>query len=114
MLSDLVQGTVIDRPNRFLVYADVDGKRIMAHIADSGRLRELIFPGNVVMLKSAASLERKHPRKTSHDVVMGLSSETKKVWVSVDTRYPNILFGEALRRRLIHEFFPILFGKARV
>lgn len=112
---DLIPATVISRPNRFIVHVEVgaeaeDGaeggaRETIAHLADPGRLTEAIFPGNRVMVRKA------HPgagRKTALDLVLadsGNRSESGETcWVSVDTRQPNRLFGQALVSRAIPEF----------
>ena len=95
------------------------GIEVACHVADSGRLKELLFPGNRVMVQaclnslmgsrqvrraeglSEKGAEPRHCRKTSYDMVLALHGNT---WVSVDTRYPTRLFGQALRARAIPEF----------
>lgn len=56
----LQQGTLVERPNRFLgVVRLADGATIEAHIADRGRLEEILFPGAEVWVVPAASATRK-------------------------------------------------------
>lgn len=45
-----VQGKVIDRPNRFVVIAEVEGREVSCYLANPGRLWELIYPGADVLL----------------------------------------------------------------
>lgn len=120
-LGDLVPGTVVARPNRFTVVVDMNGLEVRAHMADPGRLRELIFPGSSIMVRKAVNSDPgTFLRKTTHDVVLvkyreqvanegdvpGIpeKSDAGEVWVSVDTRYPNKLFARALEDRAICEF----------
>lgn len=138
-LGALCEGIIVDRPNRFVAVvrlAEDNGIReggedtVLCHVADTGRLKELIFPGNKVMVRKAggggfpeipqagednsrrekARTSRKHnpkhsPRKTSHDLVLAAAGPSPTpVWVSVDTGYPNKLFGQALRARALREF----------
>ncbi len=159
-LGELLEGVVVDRPNRFVAVVMLDGKEVRCHVADSGRLKELIYPGNKVMVRYVGD-ERERakagrglsPRKTSFDLVLAaapppLDSQTPEsrerdpeveepkdrepqvrepevrdlerpgperpgsrepekdstTWVSVDTRYPTRLFGQALRARGVPEF----------
>lgn len=74
---DLQDAIVVDRPNRFVVIADVDGRRIKCHIHDPGRLRELIFPGNRIMIRE------KLGAKTTHSVACALSGDE---FVLLDSR----------------------------
>lgn len=76
-LGDLREGTVVDRPNRFVAIVLLDGKEVRCHVADSGRLKELIFPGNRVMVRDvgegrerAGAGKAMPPRKTSFDLVL--------------------------------------------
>lgn len=75
--AGLVQGTVIDRPNRFLVNVDVDGRKIPCHLHDPGRLRELIFPGNRVLIRRTDGI------KTAHSITASLDIDE---WILTDTR----------------------------
>lgn len=154
-LGALCEGIVVDRPNRFVAVVRLtedNGIReggedtVLCHVADTGRLKELIFPGNKVMVRKAggggfpeipqageedsrrekAGPPQKHspthgsthnpkssqepspkssPRKTSHDLVLASAGPSSApVWVSVDTGYPNKLFGQALRARALRDF----------
>ena len=38
-------GTFLSRPNRFLAHVMVDGKEVVCHVKNTGRLRELLIPG---------------------------------------------------------------------
>ncbi len=46
----LIEGRVVKRTNRFVVLADTPEGRIHAHLAESGRLGELIYPGSRILL----------------------------------------------------------------
>lgn len=96
---------------------------MQCHVADSGRLKELIFPGNRVMVRKAPAKApvatgissriariTKMARITPYDLVLASASDTRSpgrpIWVSVDTRYPNLIFGQALRAGAIREISP--------
>lgn len=108
---DLIPAKVISRPNRFIVHVEVGAEAgdgagaAIAHLADPGRLTELIFPGNRVMIRHA---DPGTSRKTAFDLVLADSRDRsdsgETSWVSVDTRQPNRLFGQALVSRVIPEF----------
>lgn len=106
-LGRLEEGILADRPNRFLAVVDLAGRAIKAHVPDSGRLRELLFPGNRVMVRKAAS----PTRKTSYDLVLAASGGTESggeasggIWVCVDTRYPNRIFEQGVKQRALDAF----------
>jgi len=43
--NDMLLGYFLKRENRFTVIIDLDGRAVRAHLANSGRLRELLVPG---------------------------------------------------------------------
>ncbi len=56
----LQQGTLVERRNRFLGIVQLpDGAIVEAHIADRGRLEEILFPGAEVWVVPAAGATRK-------------------------------------------------------
>lgn len=87
----LIPAIFIDRPNRYLATVLLDGQPCQAHVADPGRLRELLIPGRTVWLAEAG-----HPgRKTNYDLVL---VQQGKQLVSLNTRLPNAVFLEAIGR----------------
>jgi sugar fermentation stimulation protein A len=75
----LQSATMLHRPHRFGVWADIDGREVYAHVPNSGRLRELLYPGAPLLL---------HPvdapgRKTTHEVVLARQG---RFWVAIDSR----------------------------
>lgn len=74
------------RPNRFILNAVNDrGELLKAHVADPGRLRELLRPGNDVLLIPAPQGRQ---RKTEWSLVAALSEEG---WVLVNTSYHSMI-----------------------
>lgn len=86
----LVQAIFLHRPNRFRVQVEINGREEGAHLADPGRLRELLTPGAELLL---ARQDTPH-RKTRYDVRLVRHGAH---WVSIDSRLPNRLVDEALR-----------------
>lgn len=95
----LVEASYIARPNRFLVEAALadGGKVVQAHLADRGRLKELLLPGARMLLaeKNGAA------RKTAYQVAGVYSGD---VLVSLDTQLPNRLIEQALLRGALPQF----------
>jgi sugar fermentation stimulation protein A len=85
----LVKSRFIERRNRFCVIVELRDCTVRAHLANSGRLRELLVPGRTVYCSPASSPDR----KTDWDLRL-VETETG-VLVSVDARLPNTLFKEA-------------------
>lgn len=54
------RGTFVDRPNRFVVRVNIEGRTEAAHCPNPGRLSELLFPGDTVVLERARP-DRKLP-----------------------------------------------------
>ncbi len=61
----------IARPNRYLAEVMIEGKTEFAHVHDPGRLKELLYSGNKVLIRKA---ENKN-RKTAWDVVAASSGD---------------------------------------
>jgi len=61
-ICGLVEGRLVRRLNRFALEVEVDGRKERAHLRDSGRLTELMKPGNRVLVRP------KKREKTSYEV----------------------------------------------
>jgi len=93
-LGDLLPATFVRRDNRFRIVARLGEEHILAHLADPGRLRELLISGCTVWLRAATAASR----KTAYDAVL---VEAGSQLVSIHTQLPNALVGQALGARLI-------------
>ncbi len=87
--DNIRQGTFRERPNRFIAYVDIDGKRETVHVKNTGRCAELLTPGAIVYVQEADS----PGRKTGWDLIA--------VWkggrlVNMDSQVPNKLVKEWL------------------
>lgn len=87
----LVEARFVERPNRFLLRCRVDGDVVEVHMADPGRLKELLIPGKRVWIRWAAS----PTRKTDWSAVL-VESPDGRGFVSIDTTMPNKLIHRAL------------------
>lgn len=79
----LLKGKFIVRPNRFITHIELEGKKVISHLPDPGRLLELLIPGVIVWLKPAT---KGSGRKTQYSTIM---VEKDGVLVSLDTTLPN-------------------------
>ncbi len=75
-------GSVISRPNRFLVHVLYNGKPLICHLHDPGRLRELIFPGNPVLFRKSKGV------KTEYSITAAYLNDR---WILTDTRFHNTI-----------------------
>jgi sugar fermentation stimulation protein A len=101
----LIETRFIERPNRFLVRcgaatAGSVGAVFEAHMADPGRLRELLVPGRRVWLREAVAAPH---RRTRWSAVLVESPDGSGL-VSIDTTLPNRLILQALQAGALAEF----------
>ena len=61
----IVTGRFLERPNRFIAYVDIDGKREKVHVKNTGRCRELLQDNAQVFL----SYSDNEKRSTAYDLV---------------------------------------------
>ncbi len=80
--SSVRRGCFISRPNRFVVLTEIDGDIVKAHMPNPGRMRELLFPGTVLYVRSAEG----NDRRTSWRVI-GVEREGKVI--PLDTLQAN-------------------------
>ncbi len=90
----IVHGTFIERPNRFIAYCEVDGKREKCHVKNTGRCKEILVEGCKVILSVSDNPER----KTKYDVIAAYKGERL---INIDSQVPNDVAEEALIRGLI-------------
>ena len=112
--SDLVKGRFQRRLNRFSALVEVSGKVEMVHIANSGRLGELLIPDYEMLLTPVNGVHRKCP----YDLTL---IDTGKTLVSLDSRLPNLLFEEAFKIGSLSDFTgyqfinrEITYGESRI
>ena len=58
-LGELVEGSFVKRLNRFAALVELEGEIIEAHVANTGRMGELLYSGVPIWLKKAANPNRK-------------------------------------------------------
>lgn len=44
-------GTFVERPNRFIAYVNIAGRKETVHVKNTGRCRELLIPGATVYVQ---------------------------------------------------------------
>lgn len=98
--ADLVRASFLDRPNRFIVRCRLNGsdEEVQAHLADPGRLKELLLPEAVVYLRPADNYKRK--TKWSASLVLAPDGVTL---VSLQSTLANRLTAQALEKGAIPE-----------
>ncbi len=91
------QGTFIRRLNRFLGEVLLEGNRVLVHIHDPGRLEELLYSGNDVLLKRCA----REGRKTGWEL---LAAKLESSWIFVNSRFHRILAERILSEPVLSPF----------
>ncbi len=112
--GDMVEGRFKVRLNRFLALVEVDGRELGVHVANSGRMRELLVPGFRVLVAPRPAAHR----KTRFDLAL---VDLGSVLASADARLPNSLVAEAHARGRLPQFddYPVVrrevtFGESRL
>ncbi len=75
-----MEAEVVERPNRFMVLVRLDGELKSCHLHDPGRLGELIFKGNQVLIRKTKG------RKTEYSITAALRGSH---WILIDSRFHN-------------------------
>ncbi len=93
----MIPAILIERLNRFAASVSIDRNAEMVHVPNSGRLKELLVPGNEVLVSAAANPDRK-TRFTLKAV------KHEGLWVSIDSTLVNDVIEDALRNRKLPSF----------
>ena len=104
--ANMVSGTFLARPNRFIAHVDIAGQTETVHVKNTGRCKELLVPGTRVWCQEASS----PARKTRFDLI---TVEKGGRLINMDSQAPNAAtkewllsggFGkvEALRAEAVH------------
>ena len=110
----LIEGRFKARLNRFLAVVEVQGREVGVHVANSGRMREMLVPGYRVLI---APKPGDH-RKTNYDLAL---VDMGDALASADARLPNALVAEAFAQRKLPQFrdyadvhAEVVFGESRL
>jgi len=86
---EILIGTFIKRPNRFIAHILLNDEEIIAHVPNTGRMKELCIPG----VKVGVSYHDKPNRKTKYELRLIKKNNN---WISIDSQLPNKLAVEAI------------------
>lgn len=102
------------RVNRFIAEIYLNNKIETVHVANTGRMKELLVPGAKVVLRKSSKIGR----KTEFDLLMVYKDNTL---VSIDSRLPNSLLYVAFKNKKIPYFKEyehikreVTFGKSKL
>ena len=107
--SNIVKGTFLDRPNRFIAHVELDGKRETVHVKNTGRCRELLLPGAEIWLTAPGT----EGRKTKYDLVT--VRKENGLLVNIDSQAPNAVVKEWLEKQQYDAIVPeYTYGDSRI
>lgn len=92
-LGRLETGSFLERPNRFVAWVEISGERRRTHVADTGRLEEILTPGRRLLL-----LRNRPGMKTDYTLI---AAEMEEGWVLINTRLHIPIAEEAIRRGVL-------------
>lgn len=95
--GNIVKGTFISRPNRFIANCEINGKLQICHVKNTGRCKELFTEGATVYLQKSDNPNR----KTLYDLTAVQKGDRL---INVDSQVVN---GVAL------EYMPVLFDNIK-
>ncbi len=85
--NNIVKGKFISRPNRFIAYAEIDGKVEVCHVKNTGRCKELLTDGAEIYLQHFDNTNR----KTKYDLIAVKKGDKL---INMDSQAPNKVFYE--------------------
>ncbi|MBR5438229.1 MAG: DNA/RNA nuclease SfsA, partial [Clostridia bacterium] len=94
--NNIVKGTFLSRPNRFVANVIIDGKETAVHVKNTGRCRELLKEGAEIFLEKSSNPDRKY----AYSLITVRKGDRL---VNMDSQAPNKAVGEFLRES---GFFP--------
>lgn len=114
-ITNIITGRFRERPNRFTVVFEADGRTDKAHLRDPGRLRELLLPEARLLLRPAQNPAN---RKTNYDVI---AVESEGIWVLINSGFHSDLAAELIESGVVPELLSYsvekreyTFGKSRI
>ncbi|ABR48619.1 sugar fermentation stimulation protein [Alkaliphilus metalliredigens QYMF] len=112
--GEKIRGTFQKRVNRFIAEVKVGSQLVVVHVANTGRMKELLTPGAEVLLRR---VNEPH-RKTNYDLLMVYH---KGILVSIDSKLPNRLLYQGFINKEIVAFDKfnevkreVTYGKSRL
>ena len=107
--GNITKARFIDRPNRFMAHAELNGQIETVHVKNTGRCRELLRPGAEIWLTAPET----PGRKTRFDLVA--VRKENGLLINIDSQAPNRVVREWLERQDYDRIVPeYTFGASRI
>lgn len=121
----IITGKFIERPNRFIAYVEIlneysKPEKIIAHVKNTGRCKELLLPGVTVILEDFRNYPNTENRKTKFDLIAVYKiypDQTKKLplLINMDSQAPNKVVLEWLSKQNYDFIKPeYVYGDSRI
>ncbi len=95
------EGTFLERPNRFISKVKLkSGEVVVAHVHDSGRLKELLYEGNLVKIRKTDNLQR----KTAWDMI---SAKADGEDILINSAFHRYISENLLNNNQLSPFGPV-------
>lgn len=105
--GEFVEGIFLNRPNRFIAEVKLGDEEVIAHVKNTGRMKEILIPGKKVYLQKALNPNR----KTKYDLI---SIEHGDRFINLDSQIPNKVIADAFLNNEIRGYENIDFLKREV
>lgn len=107
--DNITRGIFLNRPNRFIAEVEIDGRREIVHVKNTGRCKELLIQGCEVWLTAPGTLGR----KTKYDLVA--VRKANGILFNIDSQAPNKVVKEWLDRQDYDKVIPeYTYGASRI
>ena len=111
--NNIKKAIFLERPNRFIAYADLDGKRVKCHVKNTGRCKELLIPGEAVVYLEDHGENTN--RKTRYSLVKVVKNGRI---INMDSQAPNQIAFDWLQNGVLYEDInfvkrEVKYGKSR-
>ena len=107
--DNITKATFLRRPNRFISEVEIEGRKEIVHVKNTGRCRELLLQGCEVWLTAPKSQNR----KTKYDLVAVRKSNG--VLFNIDSQAPNKVVQEWLGTQDYDKVIPeYTYGDSRI
>ena len=104
--KNIRQARFIDRPNRFIANIEIDGRKEICHVKNTGRCKELLIPGVTIFVQEFDNTSR----KTRYDLIGILKGDR---FVNIDSQVPNKVFAEWISKGNLFKDITLLKPEAK-
>ena len=110
--NNIYKGVFLERPNRFIAYCEINGRKETVHVKNTGRCREILVPGAECYFEKSDNPER----KTQYDLV---TVKKGSRLINIDSQAVNRIFLEFLQSGKLFDDITYIkpetvFGKSRI